>query len=72
MHNVFHAETAKHFGSMYHFTGTTTTEVDARIKANQPTWRSLGSFWYARSLPLALKRAVYIALPLTTLLSGLD
>eukprot|EP00972_Heterocapsa_arctica_P014842 2187220-Heterocapsa_arctica.AAC.1 len=24
-----HAETAKHLGSMYHFTGTNTTEIEA-------------------------------------------
>eukprot|EP00972_Heterocapsa_arctica_P046358 6840571-Heterocapsa_arctica.AAC.1 len=72
LHLTSHAEAAKHLGSMYHFIGITTTEVSARVRANQNAWGSRGSFWHSRSIPLALRRAVYIALPLTTLISGLD
>eukprot|EP00972_Heterocapsa_arctica_P082538 12162815-Heterocapsa_arctica.AAC.1 len=56
LHLPAHAETAKNLGSMYHFTGTNVTEIDARLRANQQTWRSLGSFWHSRSIPLALRR----------------
>ena len=74
LHNFGHKWRAevKHLGSYFHFTGTSSHEVDRRIAESKKAWRSLGRFWYSPSIPLSLRFQVFLALPLATLLSALD